>query len=73
MPGPPAPFYCMGAQVREFFPYFGVTDGVGLNIVLFSYCGELFIGMSSDPELMPELDDFCEETAKQLARMGSLA
>ena len=71
VPGPPSPFYCMGGQVREFFPYFGVTDGVGLNIVLFSYCGELFIGMSSDPELMPELGDFCEGMGKTLEEIAS--
>jgi hypothetical protein len=32
-----------------------VTDGMGLNITVMSYCGELHFGIVADREQMPDL------------------
>ena len=62
--GPDFPLYCFGGELRDFHPYFGVQDGVGLNLVLFSYHGKLGIGAAADPELMPDLGLFAETLRK---------
>ena len=68
--GPSEPIYCLGGEVREFTPYFGVQDGVGLNIVLFSYKDQLQIGISSDPELLPEIGEFGEMLRKSFGELA---
>jgi WS/DGAT/MGAT family acyltransferase len=68
--GPSAPFYSFGAEVREFYPYFGVQDGLGLNLVLLSYGGRLLIGATADPELLPELGGFVERLTKAFEELA---
>jgi WS/DGAT/MGAT family acyltransferase len=70
--GPAAPFYCFGGRVESFHPYFGVQDGLGLNVVLFSYAGELQIGLGADPDLMPELGSFAEGVTKAFGDLSSI-
>ena len=55
VPGPQIPLYFDGAEVKALFPVSVVTDGMGLNITVFSYCGNLDFGIVSDRELMPDL------------------
>jgi diacylglycerol O-acyltransferase len=69
--GPSSQFYCHGARVHSFHPYFGVQDGLGLNVVLFSYAGNLLIGIAADPHLMPELDSFAEGIVKSFGELAS--
>jgi len=73
IPGPRAPLYCVGGTVRSFFPYFGVQDPVGLTMVLFSYCDQFHIGLSADPDLMPDLSSFAEVLQKEFALLSALA
>jgi hypothetical protein len=70
--GPAAPVYSFGAEVREFFPYFGVQDGLGLNIVLVSYNGKLLIGVAADPDLVPELGVFVEALRKAFGELAAI-
>lgn len=70
--GPAAPFYCFGAKVHAFYPYFGVQDGLGLNVVLFSYAGQLLIGIGADPELMPGIEGFAEDVAKSFDELAAV-
>ena len=67
--GPSEPFYCFGSKVRSFHPYFGVQDGLGLNVVLFSYGGNLLIGIAADPCLVPALDSFAEGIVKSFGEL----
>jgi WS/DGAT/MGAT family acyltransferase len=69
--GPSQPFYCFGAKVHSFHPYFGVQDGLGLNVVLFSYGGELMIGIAADPHLVPALDSFAEGIVKSFGELAT--
>ena len=66
--GPAMPFYCFGGKVHSFHPYFGVQDGLGLNVVLFSYNDQLLIGIAADPDLVPELAAFAEALTKSFHR-----
>jgi WS/DGAT/MGAT family acyltransferase len=55
VPGPPVPIYFCGALVRALYPVSVVTDGMGLNITVFSYCGSLDFGIVVDREQIPDV------------------
>jgi WS/DGAT/MGAT family acyltransferase len=70
--GPASPIYCFGAKVHAFYPYFGVQDGLGLNVVLFSYAGQLLIGIGADPNLMPDIGAFAQSIAKSFEELAAV-
>jgi len=55
VPGPPVPLYCAGARLKANYPISVITDGMGLNITVLSYCGSLDFGLVGDREQMPDL------------------
>ena len=57
VPGPPFPLYCAGARLEAIYPVSVVTDGMGLNITVMSYCGTLHFGIVADREMMPDVQD----------------
>jgi WS/DGAT/MGAT family acyltransferase len=69
--GPAEPFYCFGSKVHSFHPYFGVQDGLGLNVVLFSYAGQLLIGIAADPDLLPDVGAFAEGLVKSFGELAA--
>src|SRR5206468_2673489 len=48
VPGPQFPLYCTGAQILANYPVSVITDGLGLNITVMSYCGHLDFGIVAD-------------------------
>ncbi|MGI9592684.1 MAG: WS/DGAT domain-containing protein, partial [Myxococcota bacterium] len=69
--GPAFPFYAFGGRVRAFFPYFGVQDGLGMNVVAFSYDGKLLLGVACDPDVFPEREIFVESLRKAFGELAS--
>jgi hypothetical protein len=55
VPGPQFPLYCAGARVQANYPVSVITDGMGLNITVMSYCGQLDFGIVADREQMRDL------------------
>ena len=55
VPGPQFPLYCAGARMVALYPVSVITDGMGLNITVMSYCGHLDIGIVADREQMPDV------------------
>ena len=55
VPGPQFPLYCAGAKLVANYPVSVITDGMGLNITVMSYCGRLDFGIVSDREQMPDV------------------
>ncbi|MEA2391579.1 MAG: diacylglycerol O-acyltransferase / wax synthase, partial [Solirubrobacteraceae bacterium] len=55
VPGPQFPLYCAGARLDANYPVSVITDGMGLNITVMSYCGHLDFGIVGDREQMPDL------------------
>ena len=47
--------YCAGARLVAHYPVSVITDGMGLNITVMSYCGHLDFGIVADREQMPDL------------------
>jgi diacylglycerol O-acyltransferase / wax synthase len=55
VPGPQVPLYCAGARVVANYPVSVITDGMGLNITVMSYYGQLNFGIIADREQMPDV------------------
>jgi diacylglycerol O-acyltransferase / wax synthase len=55
VPGPQVPLYCAGARLVANYPVSVITDGMGLNITVMSYCGNLDFGIIADREQMPDV------------------
>ena len=69
VPGPQFPLYLAGAQVRANYPVSVITDGLGLNITVMSYCGHLDFGIVADREQMRDvwkLIDWLRESLEEL-------
>jgi diacylglycerol O-acyltransferase / wax synthase len=52
--GPAVPLYAAGTRMKGYWPLSIVEHGVGLNITLMSYVGELGIGFTVASCLVPE-------------------
>jgi diacylglycerol O-acyltransferase / wax synthase len=55
VPGPQFPLYCAGAKLVANYPVSVITDGMGLNITVMSYCGSLDFGIVADREQMRDV------------------
>lgn len=55
VPGPPFPLYLAGAKLVANYPVSVITDGMGLNITVMSYMGNLDFGIVADRDQMPDL------------------
>ena len=56
VPGPPFPLYAFGSRMVEAYPYVPVADRLRLGIAMFSYCGEMTFGITSDAAKVPDAD-----------------
>jgi len=48
VPGPRQPLTCLGREVEQLLPYVPIADGVCIGVAMFSYCGVLTFGVTSD-------------------------
>jgi diacylglycerol O-acyltransferase / wax synthase len=56
VPGPNIPVYLGGAKLLAHYPVSVVTDGLGLNITVVGYLGQLHFGLVGCRELVPDID-----------------
>ena len=73
VPGPQFPLYCAGARLVANYPVSVITDGMGLNITVMSYCGTLDFGIVADRDQMPDvwrLIDWLEDSLAELEEAG---
>lgn len=59
VPGPPFPVWMSGARIVEMIP-FGPLSGAAANITLFSYDGEVQVGVTSDGVAIPDPERLME-------------
>jgi WS/DGAT/MGAT family acyltransferase len=55
VPGIQIPLYLAGAQLVANYPVSVITDGMGLNITVMSYNGDLDFGIVADRDQMPDV------------------
>jgi diacylglycerol O-acyltransferase / wax synthase len=69
VPGPNFPLYGAGAELQHFYPVSAIADGVGLNITVQSYNGNLDFGFVCDRDLVPDvwlMTDLLQESMAEL-------
>jgi WS/DGAT/MGAT family acyltransferase len=72
VPGPQLPLYFAGAKVESMVPLAGITDGLGLNLTVMSYCGRLHVGVVGDRDQVPDVQRIADWTAEELAILVKL-
>jgi WS/DGAT/MGAT family acyltransferase len=70
VPGPQVPLYMAGARLVANYPVSVITDGMGLNITLMSYCGSVDFGIVADREQMPDARRLIDWLKDELAELG---
>ena len=69
VPGPQQPLYCGGARLVANYPVSVIIDGMGLNITVMSYNGDLDIGIVADRDQMPDVWTLLEHLEVSLAEL----
>jgi diacylglycerol O-acyltransferase len=73
VPGPQFPLYLAGARLQAHHPISVITDGMGLNITVMSYCGHLDFGLIADRDQMPDLWKLIEWLAEEAQALSAPA
>jgi WS/DGAT/MGAT family acyltransferase len=73
VPGPQFPLYLAGAKVTATYPVSVITDGMGLNITVMSYCGSLDVGIVADRDQVPDVASLIEQLRAELAVLTRIA
>ena len=71
IPGPPMPLYLRGAKMLRAYPYVEVIDHEGLTIAVLSYENQLFFGLTSDRDVMPDLDSIAAGIEDHFHALGA--
>jgi WS/DGAT/MGAT family acyltransferase len=66
VPGPQFPLYCAGARLDANYPVSVITDGMGLNITVMSYCGHMDFGIVADRDQMRDVNRLLEWLPEEL-------
>ena len=60
VPGTPVPLYLAGAEFLSFHPLSIITHGLGLNITVQTYAGQVYFGIIADKKVLPFADDLAK-------------
>lgn len=69
VPGPQIPLYALGNRLIAWYPYVPVGYGMGVGCAIMSYDQKLFFGLTSDPQIMPDVErlkEFVDESFVEL-------
>ena len=64
-----AALYCAGARLVAQYPVSVITDGMGLNITVMSYCGHMDFGIVADRDQMPDVWSLMDWLREELAEL----
>lgn len=71
VPGPGVPLYCRGARLLETYPVVPLGPNFGLSVAILSYDGTLSIGVTTDPDLVPDVEVLAEGIEAGLATLDA--
>jgi WS/DGAT/MGAT family acyltransferase len=71
VPGPPFPLYALDAQLLEAFPFVPLAGNLALGVAVLSYAGAIDLGVTVDPDLVPDADAFAAGVERALAQLGA--
>jgi diacylglycerol O-acyltransferase len=73
VPGPQIPLYMLGARMERCYPVVNLQPQQGLGVGLFSYAGTLGVGLTADPDQVPDLYVFADALVKSFEELERLA
>lgn len=73
VPGPPIPLYLLEAPLRATYPMVPLFANQALGFALFSYAGNLFWGLNSDWDAVPDLHDLATALDAELELLRDVA
>lgn len=56
VPGPPFPLFAFGRRMEAAYPYVPLGDRLRIGIAMFSYCGQMTFGVTTDAATTPDAD-----------------
>ena len=74
VPGPQFPLYSGGAELLEVWPFAPLYPSMGLGIAIVSYNGEAYFGLTADPGIVPDVEQFTamlREAADECAALAA--
>ena len=73
IPGPQFPLYSGGAQLLEVWPFAPLYPSMGLGVAIVSYNGDAYFGLTADPGLVPDVEEFTAQLREAAAECAALA
>jgi diacylglycerol O-acyltransferase / wax synthase len=73
VPGPQFPLYSGGAELLEVWPFAPLYPSMGLGIAIVSYNGEVYFGLTADPGLVPDVEEFTTKMREAAMECAALA
>jgi len=72
VPGPPEPVYLAGTPVRTVLVWAPTSGHIGMSVSIFSYRGEITVGLMVDAALIPDPDHVVAQLEHELEALGHL-
>jgi diacylglycerol O-acyltransferase len=73
VPGPQFPLYSGGAQLLEVWPFAPLYPSMGLGVAIISYNGDTYFGLTADPGVVPDVEDFTTQLREAATECTALA
>ena len=73
VPGPQFPLYSGGAQLLEVWPFAPLYPSMGLGVAIVSYNGDAYFGLTADPGLVPDVEEFTAKLREAAVECAALA
>ena len=73
VPGPQFPLYSGGAELLEVWPFAPLYPAMGLGVAIVSYNGNAYFGLSADPSIVPDVEEFTSDLRDAAADCVALA
>ena len=72
VPGPSKPVYLAGTAVRTVLVWAPTSGHVGISVSIFSYRGQVTVGLMVDAALIPDPDHIVAQLERELKTLGKL-
>jgi hypothetical protein len=72
VPGPKEPVYLAGTPIRTVLVWAPTSGHIGMSVSIFSYRGEVTVGLMVDAALVPEPGEIVKKLERELRTMRRL-
>ena len=73
VPGPREPLYALGRRLVEIIPYVPIASTLRLGVAIFSYCGQLTVGVTGDYDGAADVWTLAQGIEEGMAELVSTA